>query len=308
MKIAQIGIGGWGENHTRILSDLGVLSAVCDSDSQKSKECGQKHSVNHYDSVDSLVVSEDFDGVFVCTNVSAHVEIVTKLLLEKKHVFVEKPIMFDSVKGEKLKEIAEKNKVIFTCGFAERFNPTIEFVKNSVRDKKYGDLVMLEFYRESKLSSHENKGIIFESSINDIDAANWIFDEMPILVFARLCALNNEKDEFASIMLGYKNNKTAIILSNGFSPEKIRKLRAVCSGAVVLSDLISQEIKVSKENSLVSLEKKDPILLQIQNFIGAMEGKNELIVKPKEVINITKIAEAALLSSKQGVPIYLDLK
>jgi len=308
MKIAQIGIGGWGENHTRILSDLGVLSAVCDSDSQKSKECGQKHSVNHYDSVDRLVVSEDFDGVFVGTNVSAHVEIVTKLLLEKKHVFVEKPIMFDSVKGEKLKEIAEKNKVIFTCGFAERFNPTIEFVKNSVREKKYGDLVMLEFYRESKLSSHENKGIVFESSINDIDAANWIFDEMPIVVFARLCAFNNEKDDFASIMLGYKNNKTAIILSNGFSSEKIRKLRAVCSGAVVLSDLISQEIKVSKENSLVSLEKKDPILLQIQNFIGAMEGKNELIVKPKEVINITKIAEAALLSSKQGVPIYLDLK
>ena len=308
MKIVQIGIGGRGENHTRILSDLGVLSAVCDSDSQKSKECGQKHSVNHYDSVDSLVVSEDFDGVFVGTNVSAHVEIVTKLLLEKKHVFVEKPIMFDLVKGEKLKEIAEKNKVIFTCGFAERFNPTIEFVKNSVREKKYGDLGMLEFYRESKLSSHENKGIVFESSINDIDAANWIFDEMPILVFARLCALNNEKEDFASIMLGYKNNKTAIILSNGFSSEKIRKLRAVCSGAVVLSDLISQEIKVSKENSLVSLEKKDPILLQIQNFIGATEGKNELIVKPKEVINITKIAEAALLSSKQGVPIYLDLK
>ncbi len=308
MKIAQIGMGGWGKNHTRILSDLGVLSAVCDSDSQKSNECEKKYSVNYYDSVDSLVASEDFDGVFVGTNVLAHVEIVTKLLLEKKHVFVEKPVMYDSVEGKKLKELAQKNEVIFTCGLAERFNPTIEFVKNSVREKKYGDLVMLEFYRESKSSSHDKKGIVFESSINDIDAANWIFNEMPILVFARLCALNNEKEEFASIMLGYKDNKTAIILSNGFSSEEIRKLRMVCSGAVVLSDLISQEIKVSKENSQVSLEKKDPILLQIQNFIGAIEGKNEIVVKPKEVINIAKIAEAALLSSKKGVPIYLDLK
>lgn len=308
MKIAQIGMGEWAKNHTRILSDLGVLSAVCDSDSQKSNECEKKYSVNHYDSVDSLVASEDFDGVFVGTNVLAHVEIVTKLLLEKKHVFVEKPIMYGSGEGEKLKELAQKNEVIFTCGLAERFNPTIEFVKNSVREKKYGDLVMLEFYRESKSSSHDKKGIVFESSINDIDAANWIFNEMPILVFARLCALNNEKEEFASIMLGYKDNKTAIILSNGFSSEEIRKLRMVCSGAVVLSDLISQEIKVSKENSQVSLEKKDPILLQIQNFIGAIEGKNEIVVKPKEVINIAKIAEAALLSSKKGVPIYLDLK
>jgi UDP-N-acetylglucosamine 3-dehydrogenase len=26
MKIVQIGTGGWGKNHTRILSQLGVLS------------------------------------------------------------------------------------------------------------------------------------------------------------------------------------------------------------------------------------------------------------------------------------------
>jgi len=29
MKIVQIGVGGWGKNHTRILSQLGVLSAIC---------------------------------------------------------------------------------------------------------------------------------------------------------------------------------------------------------------------------------------------------------------------------------------
>lgn len=28
MKVAQIGMGGFGKNHTRILSQLGVLSAV----------------------------------------------------------------------------------------------------------------------------------------------------------------------------------------------------------------------------------------------------------------------------------------
>jgi len=42
MKIVQIGTGGWGKNHTRVLSELGVLVAVCDVDSQKSKEYGEK--------------------------------------------------------------------------------------------------------------------------------------------------------------------------------------------------------------------------------------------------------------------------
>ena len=95
MKIVQIGI--YGENHLKKLSDLGVLSAVYDGNSQKSKECGEKYSVNYYDSVESLITSEDFDGAFVGTNVPSDVELVTKLLYEKKHVFVENMMKYDSV-------------------------------------------------------------------------------------------------------------------------------------------------------------------------------------------------------------------
>ncbi len=307
MKIVQIGLGVWGENHAKILSELGVLSAVCDSNSQKSKEYGEKYSVNHYDSVDKLISGEEFDAAFVGTSVSTHEEVITKLLYEKKHVFVEKPMTLDSGKGEKLRELSEKNKVLFTCGFDERNNSAVQFVKNSVTEKKYGDLVMLEFFRESKLSSQDNIGIIFESSINDIDIANWIFGEFPVVVYARLGTID-ENENFASIMLGYKNNKTAVVLSNGFSSRKIRKLEAVCSDATVTSNLNSLEVNVSNEDKLIQLEKNDSMLLHIQNFIDAIEGKNNLSVKPQDTVNLTKIAEAALLSSKQGVPIYLDLK
>ena len=129
MKIVQIGTGGWGKNHTRILSQLGVLSAVCDVDSQKSKEYGEKYSVNHYESLDELLSSEEFDGAFVVTPTSTHTEIATKLLEAKKHVFVEKPMTYKSEDGEKLAKLAEKNKVILTCGYIERFNPAVDVVK-----------------------------------------------------------------------------------------------------------------------------------------------------------------------------------
>ena len=78
MKIVQIGTGGWGKNHTRVLSELGVLVAVCDADSQKSKEYGEKFSVNHYESLDELLSSEEFDGAFVVTPTSTHTEITKK--------------------------------------------------------------------------------------------------------------------------------------------------------------------------------------------------------------------------------------
>ena len=92
MKIVQIGTGGWGKNHARILSELGVLVAVCDTSLEKSKEFGEKYSVNHYESLDELINSEEFDGAFVITPTSTHVEITMKLLEAKKHVFVEKPL------------------------------------------------------------------------------------------------------------------------------------------------------------------------------------------------------------------------
>ena len=120
MKIAQIGIGGWGKNHTRILSQLGVLSAVCDVDKDRSKEFGEQFSVNHYDSVDSLLDSEQFDAAFVCTPTSTHSAIASQLIQSKKHVFVEKPMTYLSKEGEELLELANMNNPLLK---RQRFVP-----------------------------------------------------------------------------------------------------------------------------------------------------------------------------------------
>jgi UDP-N-acetylglucosamine 3-dehydrogenase len=311
MKIIQIGTGGWGKNHTRILSQLGVLVAVCDSDSQKSKEYGEKYSVNHYTSLDELLSKEEFDAAFVVTPTSTHTAIAQKLLEAKKHVFVEKPMTYKSEDGQNLVKIAEKNKVFLTCGYIERFNPAVDVVKKMVKEKKYGDLVMLEFHRENRMPLHiKDVGIIYDTSVHDIDTANWLFDEMPQVVFARAGKIKHEHEDFTSIMLGYKNDKVAIITSNWITPKKLRKFNAVCTDAIISSDFITQEIVVEKDedSETIQNEKQEPLLLEIQNFLGAIEGKNNQVVKSQEAVNVTKIAEAALLSSQKGIPIYLDLK
>jgi len=311
MKIVQIGTGGWGKNHTRVLSELGVLIAVCDADSQKSKEYGEKYSVNHYETLDELLASEEFDGAFIVTPTSTHTEIAKKLLEAKKHVFVEKPMTYKSEDGERLAKLAEKNKVILTCGYIERFNPAVDVVKKIVKEKKFGELVMLEFHRENRMPLHiKDVGIIYDTSVHDIDTANWLFDDMPHVVFARAGRIKHEHEDFASIMLGYKNDKVAIISSNWITPKRVRKFNAVCTDAIISSDFITQEIIVEKsdESETIQNEKQEPLSLEIQSFLGAIEGKNDLIVKSQQAVNVTKIAEAALLSSQKGIPIYLDLK
>jgi len=311
MKIVQIGTGGWGKNHTRILSQLGVLSAICDTDSQRSKEYGEKYSVNNYNSLDELLSSEEFDGALIVTPTSTHTEIATKLLEAKKHVFVEKPMTYKSEDGEKLVQLAEKNKVILTCGYIERFNPAVDVVKKIIKEKKFGELIMLEFHRESRMPLHiKDVGVIYDTSVHDIDTANWLFEDMPHVVFARAGKIKHEHEDFASIMLGYKNDKIAIISSNWITPKRVRTFNAVCTDAVITSDFISQEIKIEKkeDTEVLQNEKQEPLLLEIQSFLGTIEGKNEQIIKAHEAVNVTKIAEAALLSSQKGIPIYLELK
>jgi UDP-N-acetylglucosamine 3-dehydrogenase len=311
MKVAQIGVGGWGKNHARILSQFGVLAAVCDVDQNKAKEISQRYSIDHYTSIDEMLKNKNVDAVFVCTPTATHFEIAKKIIQQKKSVFVEKPMTYKSEEGTRLLDLAKKNKVLLTCGYIERFNPAVEGVKDFVKSKKYGELIMLEFHRESRMPLHiKDVGIIYDTSVHDIDTAMWLFDDTPEVVFARSGRIRHEHEDFATIMLGFKYNKVAIISSNWITSARVRHFNAVCTEGIISGDFISQEVRIEKDQGaeIPRREKQEPLTLEIKSFLNALEGKENLRVQPKDAVNVTKIAEAALLSSQKGVPIYLDLK
>ena len=311
MKVVQIGVGGWGKNHSRVLSEFGVLSAVCDTSSQRAKEFGKKYSVNSYNSFESLLEHEEFDAALVCTPTFTHSDITKRLIENKKHVFVEKPMTYLSEDGQNLIDAAKRNNVILTCGYIERFNPAVASVKDFLKSQKYGDLIRLEFYREHRMPQHiKDVGVIYDTSVHDIDTAMWLFDDTPEVVFAIAGKINHEHEDFATITLGFKDNKTATISSNWITPIRVRNFNAVCTDARIFSDFITQEVRIETGNDTETPknEKVEPLSLEIRNFLDAIDGKNDLVVKPEQAVNVTKIAEAALLSSQRGTPIYLDLR
>ena len=311
MKIVIIGTGGWGKNHCRVLSEFGVLSAVCVINIQRAEEFRKKYSVNFYNSLENMLEKEEFDAAFVCSPTSTHFDITSTLIENKKHVFVEKPMTYLSEDGQKLVEMSIKNKVILTCGYIERFNPAVATVKDFLSSKKYGDLIRLEFYREHSMPHHiKDVGRIYDTSVHDIDTAMWLFDETPEVVYAKSGQINHEHEDFATLMLGFKDNKIATISSNWITTTRVRNFNAVCTDARIFSDFITQEIRIETDSGTENpkSEKIEPLSLEIKNFLETIEDKNNLIVKPEQAVNVTKIAEAALLSSKKGTPIYLDIR
>ncbi|MDC3194762.1 gfo/Idh/MocA family oxidoreductase, partial [bacterium] len=64
----------------------------------------------------------------------------------------------------------------------------------------------------------------------------------------------------------------------------------------------------NEETEIIQNKKEEPLMREIQNFLDSIENNTKQIVKSQEAVNVTKIAEAALLSSQKGTPIYLNLK
>jgi UDP-N-acetylglucosamine 3-dehydrogenase len=313
-KLAIVGVGGWGKNHARVLHDFGSLVAICEIDPQRGKELADRYGAKLYSSLDDMLNNEKkLDACLVCTPTETHSGIAKRIMEKGMNVFVEKPLSFSSKECEEMMDVAERNKVILTSGYIERFNPAVQEVKRLIDCNKYGDLLMIEFHRENRRQLHiKDVGIIFDTSVHDIDTAMFLFNCRPQVVFALSGKKFHTYEDFATIMLGFRGHKVAIIASNWITPKKVRKFSAVCTDGTIAGDFITQEITIDYEEATIIPRRQqfqEPLTLELQSLLDAIDGKiNKPVISAIEATNVTRVAEAALLSSNTGSPIYLDLK
>jgi UDP-N-acetylglucosamine 3-dehydrogenase len=174
--------------------------------------------------------------------------------------------------------------------------------------------LMLEFHRENRMPMHiKDVGIIYDTSVHDIDTAMFLFNSRPNVVFARAGAKFHSYEDFATLMLGFEDHKAAIIASNWITPKKVRTFNAVCTEGIISGDFITQEIHIDEAERTITPRRTgallEPLTLELKSFIGALRGTvDESLISATDATNVTKVAESAILSSKTGSPIYLELK
>ncbi|MDQ3840211.1 MAG: Gfo/Idh/MocA family oxidoreductase [Thermoproteota archaeon] len=315
MNIAVIGVGGWGKNHARVLTDLGVLAGICDANEVRAKEVAAKYNTCYYTSVDNLLTDNTkLNGCIVCTPTKTHFDVAKKVMEHGVNVFVEKPLSYSSIECEEMIDISLRRKVLLTSGYIERFNPVVQDVKRIIKNRTYGDLLMMEFHRENRMPMHiKDVGIIYDTSVHDIDTAMFLFNSRPNVVFARAGAKFHSYEDFATLMLGFEDHKVAIIASNWITPKKVRTFNAVCTEGIISGDFITQEICIDEAEQTITPRRAgnllEPLSLELNSFIGAIQGKiEESLISATDATNVTKVAESAILSSKTGSPVYLELK
>lgn len=311
LKVGVVGTGGWGKNHLRVFNELGVLSCLCDIDQSRANQWSEKYDCKAYTDVDRMLEVERLDAVTICVPTSLHFAVASKVLKRKINAFVEKPMTATATDGQKLVDLAKDSGAFLTVGFIERFNQAVVDAKQALKDKMLGEPLLLEFHRENKwLGNITDVGIVADTTVHDIDTARWLFDEEPKVVYARLGKVMSEKrEDFAAITLGFSGMKTAFIVSNWVTPKRLRQLTVVCTQGVITLDFVTQETRFddAKGTSIPRRNFREPLVAEMSSFLEALKNGRAPLVKPKDGLNNTIIAEAAIASNTSGAPIYLNI-
>jgi UDP-N-acetylglucosamine 3-dehydrogenase len=293
-----------------VLNELDCLAPFCDVDKSKADAYSTKYRLPGYTSKEELIQKQRLDAVTICTPASTHFSIASKPLAAGLNTFVEKPFATSASDAEKLIEEARSANRMVAVGFIERFNPPISELKRMIPRKELGELLLLEFHRENKRGENIlDVGIVKDASVHDIDTACWLFDSAPKVVFARVgSAFAPQKNEdFATIMLGFAGQKTAFLVTNWVTPNRVRTLSAVFTGGVVDVDFVTQSTSIHQggETRVPTRPFQEPLMLEMREFVSAVADQRRPIVTGEDGLRAIRVAEAILASSGSGAPIYL---
>jgi UDP-N-acetylglucosamine 3-dehydrogenase len=311
LGVAVIGAGFWGKNHARVFKELASteLVAVCDVNAERAKSVADQFGVKAYTSSTQMLKNREVEAVSVCTWSTVLAKEALKALEAGRHVLVEKPMASNTKKAEKLLETAEENGLHLTVGFLMRFIPGMRHIREAVENKKIGELVCATAKRVSQWPERiGDVGVVKDTAIHDIDVMRYIANEDPITVYAKAGSMRHRKfEDYAQIMLTYKDGKSAFIESNWLTPYKTRTLTVTGSDAIMRLDYITQELWIEepKETLQPRYPWQEPLKLELQNFADCILAKQKPLITAADGLRALQIAEAALQSSAKNRAIKL---
>lgn len=116
------------------LSGLYEIQAVCATSPSRVDQIAQRYSVpNRYLDYRELL-EQDLDAVFILTR--DHADIAMAAAERGKHVFVEKPIAFNTEEADAMVASARKHGVKLMVGYMRRYDPGFQHARNLFEEMK----------------------------------------------------------------------------------------------------------------------------------------------------------------------------
>lgn len=256
LKIGIIGLGDIAQKaYLPVLSKKEFEVHLYTRNQAKLQNIGAKYRFsNLHDSLDSTM-SAGIQAAFVHTATASHEDIVTKLLNNNIHVFIDKPITYYFDSTEKLLALAREKELILYVGFNRRYAPSIQNLKT------LRDVNMIVMQKNRKLLPADVRTFIFDDFIHVVDTLLYLSPH-PI---QQLIVNGKKKDNLlyhVVVQFIFPEGRSAIGIMNrdsGTNEEKVEvftteEKRIVCNvtDTFILKDKSEMKVGVSDWESTLN--------------------------------------------------------
>jgi predicted dehydrogenase len=317
VKVAVLGVGSLGKEHTRIYAELAAAGLVefvgiFDANADTARKIAVKYNARIFMSV--AEAASNADALNVVTPTVTHFELAKTLLSQGKHVLVEKPMTDNSAQAAELIQIAQQKNCVLQVGHVERFNPVFTFLQTVATEPRF-----IETHRLSPYPARSTDiGVVLDLMIHDLDVV-LAFVKSPVTsVDAVGIPVLSKSEDIANARLRFANGCVANLTASRVSPERMRKIR-VFSGPAnpcyisldyraqegfiyriaregeqessMLKKVLAAKLGVGKDSTIVSefagkkivrepvpIAKDEPLKLELQSFVNCIREKQTPMV------------------------------
>lgn len=316
-NIAMAGLGYWGKNILRNLSEMDVLAVACDVSQEIIRQRQREFPrITYTSSFGDILANSDIKAVVISTPVATHYELVKKALNAGKDVFIEKPLALTYSMGQELLNIAKAKDKILMVGHILQYHPAVIKLKTLVAKGELGKLEYIYSNRLNigKLRTEEN--ILWSFAPHDISVILSILGEEPVKVHAFGGHYITEGVlDITVTALEFKNGVKGHIFVSWLHPYKEQKLIVVGSKGMAVFDDMSEEklciyphginwingkipVAQKAEHYAVAVEKKEPLKEELHSFIDCVAGRKQPLTDGQEGLRVLRVLELAEKSLK----------
>jgi virulence factor len=172
MKLAIIGLGDIAKKaYLPVLSEKeGIELVLCTRNEDTLNTLAKKYRIEEkVTSVDELLKKE-IDAAFISTATEAHFEIAEKLLENRIHVYIDKPISMNIGETERIVTLAKEQNKIAMVGFNRRFIPHV----NKLKDHGKASMILMQ---KNRFASPDHiRRFVVEDFIHVVDTLRFLMD------------------------------------------------------------------------------------------------------------------------------------
>jgi predicted dehydrogenase len=316
-RIAVLGCGYWGNNHTRTLKGLGVLAAVSDIDPARSAKFAADYDVAQI-SIDDLFASKDIDAIVMALPAQFHAQYAIRAVENGKDVLVEKPIALTVADGEAEIAAAKQHGRIFMVGHILRFHPAFEKLLELAQSGELGKIGYIQAHRIGLGKFHGQNDALWDLAPHDLSMILALTGCEPTAVRGEGAAMVDHLSDFAHLHMEFPNGIRSHLFASRLNPIMDRRLAVVGDKAMAVFDDAEPwerkptlfRHKVWQENGQIAFTKADPeyvpvqegmpLTRELEHFIHCIETRETPRTNGEEAVSVLRILTKGTVSHPAG--------